>query len=101
MGSQPLRLNWVLQFVHLPELSTRQTGRPLARKQAVGGSAVGLSVLDVGSAVATGWPLGVGVDMVWLECKESWAGLAGTPIGLVFYTLRRLSPVSLASNAYT
>lgn len=76
-------------------------GRPLARKQAVGGSVVGLGMLDVGSAVATGCPPGVGVDMVWLECKEFWAGLAGTPIGLVFYTLRRLSPVSLASDAYT
>lgn len=68
MASQTLRLNWVLQFVHLPELSTEQTSRPLTRKQAVGGSVVGLALLDVGSAVATGCPLGVGVDMVWLEC---------------------------------
>lgn len=71
------------------------------RKQAFGGSVVGLGLLDVGSAVATGCPLGLGVDMVCLECQESRAGLAGTPIGLVFYMLQRLSPVSLASNAYT
>lgn len=68
MLSQTLRLNWVLQFVHLPELSTRQTGRPLVKKQAVRGSVMGLGLLDVGSAVATGCPPGVGVDMVWLEC---------------------------------
>lgn len=38
------------------------------RKQAFGGSVVGLGWLDVGSAVATGCPPGLGVDMVWLEC---------------------------------
>lgn len=68
-ASQTPRLNWVLQFVHLPELSTKQRGRTLVRKQAVGGSVVGLAGrLDVGSAVATGCPPGLGVDMVWLEC---------------------------------
>lgn len=63
-----LRLNWEVQFVHLPELSTGQTGRPHMRGQALAGSNEDLSPPDSTSAVATGCPLGVWVYMAWLEC---------------------------------
>lgn len=60
MASDILRLNWAVRFVHLPELSTGQAGKPYVREQALGGSDEGLSPLDIASAVATGCPLGVG-----------------------------------------
>lgn len=68
MASEILRLNWAACFIHLPELSTGQAGKPYVREQALGGCDVGLSPLEITSAVATGCPLGMGVYMVWLEC---------------------------------
>lgn len=57
MASESLRLNWALPFVHFPELSTGQAGRLYMREQDFGGSNEDLSLLDIASAVATGYPL--------------------------------------------
>lgn len=93
-ASQTLRLNWVLQFVHLPEPRTKQRGRPLVRRQAISEEA-GLWRVCCGSRLAGcglccgHWlPSGVGGGygvagmlgiLGWLSRHSNWLGVLHAP----------------------